>query len=67
MYVTVPRATDAGYSVDVIDTYRRVAVDAAKDAEKRRQNRIYNQYRQRTGVYSWLLPYFWQVRKRYSS
>ncbi|KAA6302889.1 MAG: hypothetical protein EZS26_001059 [Candidatus Ordinivivax streblomastigis] len=33
MYVTVPRATDAGYSVDVIDTYRRVAVDAAKEME----------------------------------
>jgi hypothetical protein len=33
MYVTVPRTTDAGYSVDVIDTYRRVAVDAAKEME----------------------------------
>jgi hypothetical protein len=31
MYVTVPRATDAGYSVDIIDTYRKAAVEAAKD------------------------------------
>lgn len=31
MYVTVPRATDAGYSVDIIDTYRKQAVDVAKD------------------------------------
>lgn len=32
MYVTVTRATDAGYSVDPIDTYRRLAVAAAKEA-----------------------------------
>jgi hypothetical protein len=31
MYVTVPRATDAGYSVDIIDTYRKAAVEAAKE------------------------------------
>jgi hypothetical protein len=31
MYVTVPRATDAGYSVDLIDTYRKAAVNEAKD------------------------------------
>ena len=30
-YVTVPRTTDAGYSVDLIDTYRRMAVSEAKD------------------------------------
>jgi hypothetical protein len=30
MYVTVPRATDAGYSVDLIDTYRKLAVETAK-------------------------------------
>lgn len=30
MYVTVPRATDAGYPVDLIDTYRRAAVAEAK-------------------------------------
>ncbi len=32
MYVTVTRATDAGYSVDPIETYRRMAVEAAKEA-----------------------------------
>ncbi|MDR1718072.1 MAG: hypothetical protein LBS20_19735 [Prevotella sp.] len=32
MYVTVPRATNAGYSVDMIDTYRKAAVDAANAA-----------------------------------
>lgn len=31
MYVTVTRATDAGYSVDPIETYRKLAVAAAKD------------------------------------
>ena len=31
MYVTVPRTTDAGYSVDLIDTYRKVAVQEAKN------------------------------------
>lgn len=31
MYVTVTRATDAGYSVDPIETYRRLAVKAAKE------------------------------------
>lgn len=31
MYVTVPRTTDAGYSTDMIDTYRKVAVLEAKD------------------------------------
>lgn len=31
MYVTVPRATDAGYSVDVIDTYRKLAVQKAQE------------------------------------
>lgn len=31
MYVTVPRATDAEYPVDIIDTYRKLAVDAAKE------------------------------------
>ena len=31
MYVSVPRATDAGYSIDIIDTYRKLAVGAAKD------------------------------------
>jgi hypothetical protein len=30
MYVTVTRATDAGFSVDLIDTYRKAAVEAAK-------------------------------------
>ena len=30
--VTVTRATDAGYSVDPIETYRRLAVEAAKEA-----------------------------------
>lgn len=31
MYVTVTRATDAGYSVDPIETYRRLAVAEAKE------------------------------------
>ena len=31
MYVTVTRATDAGYSVDPIESYRKLAVAAAKD------------------------------------
>lgn len=31
MYVSVPRATDAGYSLDIIDTYRKAAVSMAKD------------------------------------
>lgn len=31
MYVTVPRATDAGYSVDIIDSYRKLAVAEAQD------------------------------------
>lgn len=31
MYVTVPRATEAGYSVDLIDTYRKAAVSEAND------------------------------------
>ena len=31
MYVTVTRATDAGYSVDPIETYRRLAVAQAKE------------------------------------
>lgn len=30
MYVTVTRATDAGYTVDLIDTYRKAAIEAAK-------------------------------------
>lgn len=30
MYVTVPRATDAGYPLDLIDTYRKAAVAEAK-------------------------------------
>jgi hypothetical protein len=30
MYVTVPRATDAGYSIDLIDVYRKLAVETAK-------------------------------------
>lgn len=30
MYVTVPRATDAGYSLDIIDTYRKLAVAQAQ-------------------------------------
>lgn len=30
VYVTVPRTTDAGYSVDLIDTYRKAAVTQAK-------------------------------------
>jgi len=36
MYVTVPRITEAGYPVDLIDVYRKAAVDAAneKGAEK---------------------------------
>ncbi len=32
MYVTVTRATDAGYSVDPIETYRRLAVMRAKES-----------------------------------
>lgn len=31
MYVTVPRATDAGYSLDIIDTYRKAAVASARE------------------------------------
>lgn len=31
MYVTVPRTTDAGYSVDLIDTYRKLAVAEAQE------------------------------------
>ena len=31
MYVTVTRATDAGYSVDPIETYRKLAAATAKD------------------------------------
>ena len=31
MYVTVTRATDAGYSVDPIESYRKLAVATAKD------------------------------------
>lgn len=31
VYATVPRATDAGYSVDMIDTYRKAAVAEAKE------------------------------------
>jgi len=31
MYVTVTRATDAGYKVDMIDTYRKLAVAEAKE------------------------------------
>lgn len=30
LYVTVPRATDAGYSLDLIDSYRKAAVAEAK-------------------------------------
>lgn len=33
MYVTVPRATDAGYSLDIIDTYRKLAVAEAQEKE----------------------------------
>ena len=33
MYVTVPRATEAGYSVDLIDIYRKAAVQIAKDRD----------------------------------
>lgn len=32
MYVTVPRATEAGYTLDLIDTYRRLASEAARTA-----------------------------------
>lgn len=32
LYVTACRATDAGYSLDLIDTYRRLAVAMAKEA-----------------------------------
>lgn len=31
MYVTVPRTTDAGYSLDLIDTYRKLAVAEAQE------------------------------------
>lgn len=31
MYVTVPRTTDAGFSVDLIDTYRKLAVAEAQE------------------------------------
>lgn len=31
MYVSVPRATDAGYPLDIIDTYRKAAVTSAND------------------------------------
>lgn len=31
MYVTVPRTTDAGFSVDLIDTYRKLAVAEAQN------------------------------------
>lgn len=31
MYIKVCRATDAGFSVDLIDTYKKLALDAAKD------------------------------------
>lgn len=31
MYVTVPRATDAGYSLDIIDIYRKLAVVQAQE------------------------------------
>lgn len=31
MYVSVPRATDAGYSLDIIDTYRKAAITSAND------------------------------------
>lgn len=31
MYVTVPRTTDAGYSIDLIDTYRKLAVAEAQE------------------------------------
>lgn len=32
MYITVPKTTEAGYSVDLIDTYRTAAVKAVKEA-----------------------------------
>ncbi len=31
MYVSVPRATDAGYSLDIIDTYRKAAIASANE------------------------------------
>lgn len=31
MYVTVPRTTDAGFTVDLIDTYRKLAVAEAQN------------------------------------
>lgn len=31
VYVTAPRATDAGYSTDLIDTYRKLAIDEANE------------------------------------
>lgn len=33
VYATVTRAIDAGFSLDIIDTYRKLSVDAAKQAE----------------------------------
>lgn len=33
MYIKVCKATDAGYSVDLIDTYKKLALDAVKDDE----------------------------------
>ena len=33
VYVSVPRTTDAGYSVDIIDTYRKLAVASAKEKD----------------------------------
>ena len=32
LYVTVPRATEAGYSLDLIDVYRALAAEAAREA-----------------------------------
>lgn len=41
MYVTVPRATDAGYSVDLIDTYRKLAVaDAQEKGDEKMAEKI---------------------------
>ncbi len=36
MYVTVPRATDAGYSIDLIDTYRKLAVAEAEEKDDKK-------------------------------
>lgn len=33
MYVTVPRATDAGHSIDIIDAYRKIAIATAIEVE----------------------------------